>query len=228
MNQYLSSTISAYSGGSKHIFNHGSYQEAPVMKKLTSYLSLLALVSVISAAGVSPANAAPALKGFSPNPALDPNGVAIVGLPAWFQGQDGVAVKPCLDVAKCALAGTAGFNPALPLSYPTNFPDEAFYFDATNANIPVGTGNALVVLALEFTFVDALGNLVPAATPGAVGSPFQRVRLRHTFLGGAGTITPAPPAGSSFKVTTPWGTVTFPLASAKCANSGGDTKCTMT
>src|SRR6185369_7508011 len=124
--------------------------------------------------------------------------------------------------------GIAGFNPALPVSYPTNFPSEAFYFDATNANIPVGTGNALVVLALEFTFVDALGNLVPAATPGAVGSPFQRVRLRHTFLGGAGTITPAPPAGSSFKVTTPWGTVTFPLASAKCANSGGDTKCTMT
>src|SRR6185369_2641471 len=175
------------------------------MKKLTSYLSQLAVVSLLLA-GVSPANAAPALKGFSPNPALDPNGVAIVGLPAWYQGIDGVAVKPCLDVARCALAGTPGFNPALALSYPTNFPSEAFYFDAVNANIPVGTGNALVVLALEFTFVDPLGNLVTAATPGAVGSPFQRVRLRHTFLGGAGTITPAPPAGSSFKVTTPWGT----------------------
>src|SRR6185369_13693008 len=30
------------------------------------------------------------------------------------------------------------------------------------------------------------------------------------------------------RVTTPWGTAVFPVASAKCVNQGGDTKCSMT
>jgi len=171
------------------------------------------------------------LAGFSPNNATftNPGGaiVTIPGLPAWYQGQDGVAVQPCLDVAACALVGAPDFNAALPVSFPTNFPSEAFYFNATNANIPVGTANALVVMALEFVFVDPLGNLATAATPGALGAPFQRLRLVHTFLGGGGTLPPAA-AGGNFTVTTPWGVTTFPAAGAKCANQGGNTKCTMT
>ena len=204
------------------------------MKKMTCFLNLLAVSSLLFA-GVNPANAVPALKGFSPNDAtiINPGGAVatVKGLPAWFQGQDGVAVKPCLDLAKCLAAGAPDFNPALPLSYPTNFPSEAFYFDATNANIPVGTANALVVMALEFTFVDALGNLVPASAPGAVGNPFQRLRLTHTFIGGGGVLAnlvPPPPAGGSFTVTTPWGTAVFPVSTVKCVNQGGDTKCTVT
>src|SRR6185369_6743009 len=213
------------------------------MKKLTSYLSLLAIVSVLCA-GVSPANAAPALARFSPDGAKDANGVVIGGtggtvatgaLPAWFQDISGVAVKPCLDVAKCALVGAPDFNPALTggiPSYPTNFPSEAFYFNATANFVMPAASDVLVVMAMEYTFVDALGNLTSGAlTPTASGNPFQRLRLVHTFIGGGGNIGPLglnlPPAGS-FRVTTPWGTAVFPVASAKCVNQGGDTKCSMT
>src|SRR6185369_15292106 len=178
-----------------------------VMKKLTSYLSLLAVASMLSA-GVSTANAAPALARFSPDAAKDPNGVIIGGtdpiagtvatgaLPAWFQDINGVAVKPCLDVARCLAAGAPDFNPALPLAYPTavgvgNFPSEAFYFNATANFVMPGASDVLVVTALEYTFVDALGALIaPVNLPTASGNPFQRTRLVHTFIGGGGNIGP--------------------------------------
>jgi len=199
------------------------------MRKITNILLIIAALTAQIMAGEAQAVG---LAGFSPNNATitNPGGavVSIPGLPAWYQGQDGISVKPCLDVAACVLVGAPDFNAALPMSYPTNFPSEAFYMNATNASIPVGTANALVVMALEFTFVDPFGALTNAAAPGAVAAPFQRLRLVHTFAGGGGTITPAPPANSNFTVRTPWGTTVFPLASAKCVNSGGDTKCSMT
>src|SRR6185369_4321186 len=194
---------------------------------------LLAIASMLSA-GISTANAAPALARFSPDPARDPNGVAIGGdgtvaggaLPAWFQDINGVAIKPCLDVAFCALIGAPPFNAALPLSYPNNFPEEAFYFNATANFVMPAASDVLVVMAMEYTFVDALGNLVTAATPFnaanpalglAQGFPFQRIRLVHTFIGGGGTIPGLIPApNSNFTVRTPWGTAVFPLSLAKC------------
>ncbi len=194
------------------------------MKKLTSYLSLLAIVSVLST-GVNPASAA--LVGFSPTPALDPNGVAIGGIPAWYQDINGVAVKPCLVPATCGLIGLGDplFNELLPLSFPGNFPSEAFYFDAV-AIFPVGPANAKVVMALEYTFIDALTGALIVAPPRpatALGAPFQRQRVILTYPVGA----PAPTAGN-FILTNPWGVTTFPFSSAKCVNQNGATKCTMT
>src|SRR6185369_11672908 len=221
------------------------------MKKLTSYLSLLAVLS-IQFSGVSPANAvlpATGLAGFSPNPATftNPNGtVAFIGgdaagvgaIPAWYQDQNGVAVKPCLSLVNCGLAlpGVPDFNPALPMQIVpggigTNFPSEAFYFNATANFVMPGASDVLLVMALEYTFLNPLGALTSlAATPTAVGNPFQRLRLVHTFIGGGGDIGPLginlPPAGA-FTVTTPWGITKFPVSGAKCVNSGGDTKCSM-
>jgi Big-like domain-containing protein len=198
------------------------------MKKLTNYLSLLAVAGLLSA-GVSTANAAPALKGFSPIDAKDAFGTTIPGLPAWYQDINGVAVKPCLDPARCALAGT--FNPVVSAQprFPDNFPEEFFYFAADADPVVPGASSVLVVNALEIVFVNPLtGALVPANTLGAVALPFQRLRLVHTFIGGGGTITPAPPANGNFTVRTPWGTAVFTLAEAKCVNQGGDTKCSMT
>ena len=149
------------------------------MKRMSRIMCTLAAL-LTSLGAVQTANAI-GLAGFSPNDATmtNPGGalVAIKGLPAWFQGQDGIAVQPCLDVAKCVLVGAPNFNAALPMSYPSNFPSEAFYFNATNAKIPVGTANALVVMALEYTFLSPLGQLVPPSAT-SVGNPFQRLRLR--------------------------------------------------
>ena len=75
------------------------------------------------------------------------------------------------------------FNEALPLSYPTNFPTEAFY-SVANAIFPVGPASALVVLAMEYTFIDAItgaltgtpqagkcpGGSLPAPAPGYIVS----------------------------------------------------------
>ena len=212
------------------------------MRKISKRILLAALMTMqvtllMSPGAVRTANAG-ALAGFSPNDAIfinpggvgvppDPAGpVAIKGIPAWFQGQDGVAVKPCLDVAKCVLLGAPDFNAALPLSFPSNFPSEAFYFNATNAKFALGTATATVVMALEYTFLSPLGALIPASLT-AVGNPFQRLRLDETFIGGGGVL-PAAAVGGSFTVVTPWGTAVFPASSAKCINQGGDTKCSMT
>jgi Bacterial Ig-like domain len=221
------------------------------MKKLTSYLSLLAVVSVLFA-GASPANAvlpATGLAGFSPNPATftNPDGTVVniggnaagVGaLPAWFQDQNGVAVKPCLDVLNCGLGlgGVPDFNPLLPMQIApggigTNFPSEAFFFNATASFVMPGASSVLIVMALEYTFVTPTGLLTSlAATPLANGNPFQRLRLDHTFTGGGGNLAltvPPIPAGGSFTVTTPWGVTIFPVSGVKCVNSGGDTKCSV-
>jgi hypothetical protein len=223
------------------------------MKKLTSLLSLLAVASMLFT-GVSPANAvlpATGLLGFSPNPATftNPGGtIAFIGgnaagvgaLPAWYQDQNGVAVKPCIDLVKCGLAlgGVPDFNPLLPMQINpggvgTNFPSEAFYFNATANFVMPAASDVLLVMALEYTFLDpTFGTLTSlAATPLANGNPFQRLRLVHTFIGGGGNIGPLglnlPPAGA-WTVTTPWGVTRFPVGGAKCVNSGGDTKCSMT
>jgi hypothetical protein len=156
------------------------------------------------------------------------NGVVTGGMPAWYQDQNGVSVTPCFNVPACGLIGLGdpNFNEALPLSYPNNFPSEAFYFNATSI-FPVGTSSALVVMALEYTFVNPVtGALTTPATPGALAAPFQRQRLVETFIGGAGTLPPS--AVGNFVLTTPWGVTTFALADAKCVNAGGDTKCSMT
>ncbi|HXE96279.1 MAG TPA: hypothetical protein VN642_07730, partial [Dongiaceae bacterium] len=104
---------------------------------MRKFANVLFIIVALTAQIMTGEAQAVGLAGFSPNNATftNPGGaiVTIPGLPAWYQGQDGVAVKPCLDVAACALVGAPDFNAALPVSFPTNFPSEAFYFNATNA-----------------------------------------------------------------------------------------------
>jgi hypothetical protein len=117
------------------------------------------------------------------------------------------------------------FNEALPMSYPTNFPSEAFYSDAV-AIFPVGPASALVVLGMEYTFIDAVTGALITANPrpaNALAAPFQRQRLVITYPVG----TPPPTAGN-FTITHPWGATTFPFGAAKCVNNAGGIKCSMT
>lgn len=204
------------------------------MKKSRMVLLLVALMGLLAVA--APAQAA--LQGFSPTGAVMPPGSGSPGvpigappgvLPAWYQDINGVSVQPCLNVPTCGLIGLGDpmFNEALPLSYPTNFPSEAFYSDAVAifalAPSPV---NALVVLGLEYTFIDAVTGALIGAPPrpaNALAAPFQRQRLVATYPVGV----PAPTAGN-FTITHPWGVTTFPFSSAKCVNNAGGVKCSMT
>ena len=152
-----------------------------VMKRTSLICCTLALL-LLSLGAVPSANAV-GLLGFGQPPAVFTNSaipaavITVPGLPAWFQDQNGVAVQPCLDAVPCALVARAairsqyrlirGFDPALPLVFPSNFPDEAFYFAAV-ATFPVGPNTAQFTVTQEFVFLDNPDPLIGKPTfPGA-------------------------------------------------------------
>jgi hypothetical protein len=224
------------------------------MKRMSRISCTLALL-LMSLSTVPSANAV-GLLGVGPPPAVFTNSaippavVTVPGLPAWFQDQNGVAVQPCLDAVPCALVAralnplsvppvTIAFDPALPLVFPSNFPDEAFYFAAT-ATFPVGPNTAQFVVTQEFVFLDNPDPLIGKPTfPGAavaVPAPFQRLRFDYVFTGFnptnfplldpiPGGIPPAAALTGLFKLTTPWGDTTFNLQDALTNTKTTNTKC---
>ena len=79
----------------------------------------------------------------------------VSGFPRWYEDLGGTRIEPCFenDPARCVLLADAGFDPAQPLVFPTNFPGEFFYsiVDSDVISTPgcQGTrpGKALVRLA---------------------------------------------------------------------------------
>jgi hypothetical protein len=189
------------------------------MRKLTKIFLFAALMGLITVAATAHA----VLTAFAPNPAVMPPGsgspgVLIGGIPAWYQDINGVSVQPCLVPATRGLIGLGDpmFNEALLLSYPVNFPTAVFYFDV-GAIFPVGPATARVVLALEYTFIDAVTGALITANPrpaNALGVPFQRHSLIMTYPAGA-----AVPAAGNFTITHPCGATVFPFGSAKCVTA---------
>ncbi len=242
-----------------------------LISRISSTLSLL----LLSLGAVTSADAVGLLGVGQPptvftNTAAPPAVITVPGLPAWFQDQNGVAVQPCLEAVPCALVLRApvpapvpqtvpptladpGFNPALPLVFPNNFPDEAFYFAAV-ATFPVGPNTAQFTVTQEFVFLNDPDPLIGKPTfPGAtvaVPAPFQRMRFDYVFNGFnptnfplldpiPGGIPPAAALVGLFTLTTPWGDTTFNLQDAltntkttnmKCEIVGvlHDTHCTFT
>src|SRR5437667_2361226 len=137
----------------------GESKEGRTMQRFTATVaSLVMLLGVANYAaargGVPPAPVACTvpLAGFGP---IDPAN----GFPMYYQDSTALALAPCLD----AVCGGPGFvlpNPALPLSFPDNFPVELFYSRAIS-KMTVGTVSALYVAALEGSFAN--GNV---ALPG--------------------------------------------------------------
>ena len=78
------------------------------------------------------------------------------GFPRWYSDADGVRLELATDPADPNTPAIGELpDPAAPVSFPGNFPDEAFYFLA-EAELPIGggprPGRARVVLALEAAF----------------------------------------------------------------------------
>src|SRR6266571_98765 len=66
------------------------------------------------------------------------------GYPKWYIDGNGLQLAPCLDVAPAdpcglILAGAIP-NPAAPIVFPTNFPDEFFYERVTSKITGIGGG----------------------------------------------------------------------------------------
>lgn len=118
------------------------------------------------------------------------------GFPLWYQDNNGLALDLCLPNAAELAAGICLItpdilpNPTQPISFPTNFPDEAFYWNATNV-MDVPGGRATLVLGLEAAF---------GVGPVAVGDQITFARVR---------IVMDAPASGDYTVTHPFGVETF-------------------
>ncbi len=75
------------------------------------------------------------------------------GFPLWYSDLTGRRLELCLDYTPyCGLIGTPGLDTTQPISFPDNFPDEAFWWMAT-ADLRTASGSRFrVVLALEAAF----------------------------------------------------------------------------
>src|SRR3954451_16802414 len=78
------------------------------------------------------------------------------GFPVSYTDSAGVRLEGCLDGGDplCGLIPDPGFNPALPTSFPDNFPEEHFY-QLASATMPTGNaGVATLTEALEGAFAN--------------------------------------------------------------------------
>ena len=123
------------------------------------------------------------------------------GFPQWYQDNTGTRVAPCLDPAdaNCIIAADAGFDPARPTVFPTNFPSEFFYLNAQSDRLATPgckgakPGRISILNNLEGAFV----NGAPKFGDQMV---FGRVRLILT-----GGLCPK----STYQVTAPYGSFSF-------------------
>ena len=122
------------------------------------------------------------------------------GFPAWYQDETGLALAPCFDnngFCSITMLAGPGFDPAQPIAFPTNFPEEFFYFDAEAL-----VGTTLYIAALEGAFI----NTVQAGDQIV----FSRIRFRNKTA----------PAGD-YTITHPYGVDTITVTSADVASGHG-------
>lgn len=176
--------------------NATPYTNDPV--RLTGYTTLKFLA--VSAAGQSTVSTEDYLIDIPANRA--PGALAAVGpvdhangYPFWYgdagdpdAGLDPVRLELCLDDPLCPVVGELP-DPSRPLSYPDNFPDEAFWWSGEAALTTPSGASALLVLAQEAAFGGA-GNV-------AVGEQisFARLRIRIDNVAPGGTYTVTSPYG---------------------------------
>ncbi len=113
------------------------------------------------------------------------------GFPMFYEDETGLRLDLCTDPVNCFFEIP---QPSLPLAFPTNYPDEAFYWAADSIMIEPGNVKAVLVLAREAAFFN------DAVVPGDQVT-FSRIRL---FIDGATQMI-----GNTYQVTTPYNTFSF-------------------
>jgi hypothetical protein len=112
------------------------------------------------------------------------------GYPLWFKDTNNVRLELCLNPsdANCIMGDLP--NPGQPVSFPDNFPDEAFW-SVADSNLDAGGGDsALLVTATEAAFGSADGLPAPHAQIS-----FGRIRIRAAGLVDGATYTVTHPYG---------------------------------
>ncbi len=144
----------------------------------------LSIVGGIATAANPPGVNGPGLAAVGPTSASD-------GFPVWYKDRNGLRLENCVALADpfCPARGALPDETA-PVSFPDNYPDEAFYSLADTGSIASGNGGkARLVIALEQN------------DPGGPGTQvtFARVRVKISNL----------TDGVGYKITTPSGVETL-------------------
>ncbi|MEA3216236.1 MAG: hypothetical protein QOJ19_2392, partial [Acidimicrobiia bacterium] len=116
------------------------------------------------------------------------------GFPVWYRDANGLTLEQCLDGANplCGFLPGDIPDPNRAISFPANFPEEAFWMLAGATMATRNGGSAGLTLGLEGAFANG------AVVPGDQVS-FGRVRIRVDNL----------VEGATYKVTHPYGVDTF-------------------
>jgi len=109
----------------------------------------------------------------------------------FYEDETGLRLDFCTDPVNCFFEIP---QPGLPVAFPTNYPDEAFYWAADSIMIEPGNVKAILVMAREAAFFN------DAVAPGDQ-VVFSRIRL---FIDGAPQMV-----GNTYTVTTPYRTFSF-------------------
>src|SRR5256712_2974204 len=175
------------------------------------WISLAVIACVALSAGSAFAQAAGLSAVGAPDPAH--------GFPKWYIDNNGLQLAPCLDnnaADPCGLVAAGALpNPAAPVVFPTNFPNEVFYNRATAriSGIGGGASRADLGIALEGAFG---GATLTVADGRAAEVVFARLRIRVN-----GGLVP----GASYTVTYPFGSQTFVASAAGTINFTTDQGC---
>ena len=160
------------------------------MKRMTGIAAVVVTLAVAggfaTAAVIPPGVNGPGLAAVGPVSATD-------GFPVWYKDKTGLRLENCITADPLCPARGAMPDPAAPVSFPDNYPDEGFYsLVDTGAIDTSGGGKARLGIALEQAF---------GAGPVADGDQvtFARMRIKVTNL----------PDGVDYKFTTPVGTKTL-------------------
>src|SRR5437762_2746740 len=178
--------------------------ETTRMNALKWWISLAIVLCIALPASLAFAEAAGLAAVGAPDPAH--------GFPKWYLDKNGLQLAPCLDAGAadpCGLIAAGALpNPALPVVFPSNFPNEVFYNRATARIDGIGGGafRADLGIALEGAFGGATLTVADGAAAEIV---FARLRIRVN-----GGLVP----GASYTATYPFGSQTFVASAAGTIN----------
>lgn len=141
--------------------------------RTAAWLALLFTVGIVAADGVT------ALANHAPNGAGHLIAVGPInssGFPTWYKDELQTRLELCLGAQDpfCGFGPGDIPDPNAPISFPDNFPEEAFYTQITTRMTTTGNARATTVLALEAAFVNG---------PVAAGDQMVFGRIRHTVAG---------------------------------------------
>ncbi len=178
-----------------------------MMKKAAVKRLLRGLAALPLVLGLGQEAARAELNAVDPGSYLGANGF----FAGWYQDTNGIGLDLCLSSANIAAGAVPGgvggaactllpnipiYDPALPLAFPTNFPDESFWFMADSV-FTAGGVDVTYVSNLEAAF----GGGLPQANDQIA---FARIRIRITLPGAA--------PGGNYTVTHPYGVDVFSVA----------------